>query len=474
MLAAMTITALPSRPVRDERVADRVVSPSDPTWDEARRAFNLRVDQQPVAIVQPLEESDVIAAVRHARAHGLRIAPQSTGHNAGPLGPLHDTIIVDVSGLDEITIDADARRVRVGAGVRWEQVVPALSELGLAALHGSSPDVGIAGYSLGGGMGWLARKHGLQANSVTAFELVTADGHLVRTDAVHEPDLFWALRGGGGNFGVVTAIEFAVYPHAELYAGACFFPFARTREVLHAWRDLLPTLPEDLMTWAAILHFPPDPALPDALRGGSFVVVWGVFTGAEEEGRRLMAPVRELGPLLDTFAMVPPAALGDLAMDPRDPLPFLSGHQLLDDVPPEGIDALVDAAGPDSEATITMVQLRHLGGALARTDAAAGARATLPGSICVFSLGVAPDDDSARATQGTLSRIEAALAPYRVGDYPNFVEEPADVRSFFDAGTWRRLREVKALYDPDDLFQANHPIPPARQGRGRGASGPRP
>jgi hypothetical protein len=159
--------------------------------------------------------------------------------------------------------------------------------------------------------------------------------------------------------------------------------------------------------------------------------------------------------------MVPPAELGDLAMDPREPLPFLSGHQLLDDVPAAGIDALVDAAGPGSEATITMVQLRHLGGALARADATAGARATLPGSICVFSLGVAPDAQTARATTTTLARIEQALAPFRVGDYPNFVEEPADVSAFFDAGTWQRLGEIKALYDPDDLFQANHPIPPA-------------
>jgi FAD/FMN-containing dehydrogenase len=463
MLAAMTITALPIRPLLAELPADRVIRPGDPDWDDARRAFNLRVDQQPVAIVQPLDESDVVAAVRAARANGLRIAPQSTGHNAGPLGSLDESIIVDVCRLDEITIDADARRVRVGAGVRWEQVVPALSQLGLAALHGSSPDVGIAGYSLGGGMGWLARKHGLQSNSVTAFELVTADGHLVRVDACHEPELFWALRGGGGNFGVVTAIEFAVYPYAELYAGACFFPFARTREVLHAWRDLLPTLPDELMTWAAILHFPPDPALPDLLRGGSFVVVWGVFSGAEAEGRRLMAPVRELGPLMDTFAMVPPAQLGDLAMDPRDPLPFLSGHHLLGDVPAEAIDALVDAAGPASGATISMVQLRHLGGALSRADAGAGARATLPGEICVFSLGVAPDPDTALDTRVTLSRIDAALERYRVGDYPNFVEEPADVRGFFDAETWQRLREVKALYDPDELFQANHPIRPARR-----------
>ena len=455
----MTITAAPSR----STFADRVVHPADPTWDEARRAFNLLVDQRPVAIVRPLDEGDVIAAVRHARAHGLRVAPQSTGHNAGPLGPLDDTIVVDVGGLDDIAIDADARRVRVGAGVRWNEVTPALSELGLAALHGSSPDVGISGYSLGGGMGWLARKHGLQTNSVTALELVTADGHLVRADPVHEPELFWALRGGGGNFGVVTAIEFAVYPYPELHAGACFFPFARTREVLHAWHDLLATLPEEMMTWAAVLHLPPDPALPDALRGGSFVVVWGVFAGSEAEGRRLMAPVRGLGPLMDTFAMVPPAALGELAMDPRDPLPFLSGHQLLDGVPAGGIDALVDAVGPEADATISMVQLRHMGGALARADADAGARATLPGSICAFSLGVAPDADTARATRATLRRIEASLAPYHVGDYPNFVEEPTDARSFFDAGTWARLRDVKALYDPDDLFRANHAIPPARR-----------
>jgi FAD binding domain len=459
----MSTFATPITSVPAELPPDRVVLPGQPGWDAARGAFNLLLDQQPVMVVRAADERDVAATVRHARAHGLRVAPRSTGHNAGPLGSLDGTILLDVAGLDEVAIDADARRVRVGAGVRWSQVTPTLSELGLAALHGSSPDVGIAGYSLGGGMGWLARKHGLQTNSVTAFELVTADGHLVRADAVHEPDLFWALRGGGGNFGVVTAIEFTVYPYRELYAGAMFFPFARTREVLHAWRNLLPALPEEFMTWAAILHFPPLPDLPEHLGGRSFTVVWGVFSGAEADGRRLMAPVRELGPELDTFALVPPGELGDLAMDPRDPLPFLSAHQLLDDVPPEGIDALVDAAGPGSGAAVTMVQLRHLGGALGRTAAGAGARATLPGSICLFSLGVAPDEDAARATEATLSAIQAALAPYRVGDYPNFVEEPAEASAFFDPPTWRRLREVKALYDPQDLFQGNHHVPPAQR-----------
>jgi FAD/FMN-containing dehydrogenase len=450
------INALPADVPRD-----RVVLPGDGSWDDARSGFNLSLDQHPVAVVQAADERDVAATVRHARAHGLRVAPRATGHNAGPLAALDNTILLDVAGLDEISIDVDTRRVRVGAGVRWEQVVPRLSEHGLAALHGSSPDVGIAGYSLGGGMGWLARRHGLQTNSVLAFELVTADGHLVRADAQHEPDLFWALRGGGGNFGVVTAIEFEVYAYSELFAGAYFFPFPRTREVLHAWNSLLPSLPDELMTWAGIIHFPPDPAVPETVRGGSFVIVWAVFCGAEEQGRRLLSPIGDLGPALDTFEMVPPAELADLAMDPRDPLPFLSTHDLLDGVGTDGIDALVDVVGPGSDAAITMVQLRHLGGALGRASDGAGARATLPGTICAFSLGVTPDEEAARATSATLASIGAALAPHGVGYYPNFVEEPADTSGFFDAATWTRLRQIKALYDPEDLFKANHAIPPA-------------
>src|SRR5919198_5915533 len=221
-LCVMTTSApqLNTSPFLPGVSSDRVVVPGSPRWAEATPTFNVRIDQQPVAVVMAADEQDVAATVRNARERGLRVSGQSTGHNAGPLGDLGDTILVNVSGLKEVTIDADARRVRVGAGVRWEEVVPQLSELGLAALHGSSPDVGIAGYSLGGGMGWLARKHGLQTNSVTAFELVTADGSIVRADGEHHPDLFWALRGGGGNFGVVTAIEFDVVEVAELYAGA--------------------------------------------------------------------------------------------------------------------------------------------------------------------------------------------------------------------------------------------------------------
>ena len=442
------------------RMSGRVVTPSDRDWDAARQVFNLATDLRPAAVALPRDVGDVIAVVEYAAANGLRVAPQATGHNADALGSLDEVLLVDVRELQEVSIDPGARRVRVGAGVKWERVVPQLSELGLAALHGSSPDVGVAGYSLGGGMGWLARKYGLQANSVTAMELVTADGRPVRVDAENEPELFWALRGGNGNFGLVTAIEFAVYPVEDLYAGVMFFPLERAGEVLHAWTELLPALPDELMTWAKLLQFPDQPDVPEPVRGGSFTVIFGAFLGGEEEGSALLQPIRSLGPAMDTFAMVPPAALGDMAMDPPDPLPFVSTTALLSDLPAVGVDELVAAAGPGSGSPLAMVELRHMGGALARRSPGAGARATLPGSLAMLSLGVAEDEAAAATARAYLDAVDRAVLPYRAGDYPNFVMEPADASGFFDANTWARLREVKAIYDPGDVFKGNHQIPP--------------
>jgi FAD/FMN-containing dehydrogenase len=433
-------------------------------------SFNTTVEIRPAAAAYPRDVGEVVAAVRYARDHGLRVAPQATGHNVGAYGALDDALLVDVRHLQEVSIDAGARRVRVGAGVKWERVSPRLSELGLAGLHGSSPDVGIAGYSLGGGLGWLARKYGLQANSVTAIEVVLADGRHVRTDATHEPDLFWALRGGNGNFGVVTAIEFAVYPLAELYAGAMFFPFERSAEVLHTWARMLGRLPDELMTWASLLHFPDLPWVPEHARGGSFAVVSGAFLGEARAGGELLRPIRDLGPAVDTFAMVPPAALGELAMDPPEPLPFHLSHQMLGAAPADAIDAILATTGPGSGAPIAMVQLRHMGGALGRVAPGAGARATLPGELCVVALGVTPDADAARSVHEALEWLERAVLPWRVGDYPNFVEQPVDASRFFDAETWRRLRDVKAEYDPDDRFRGNHRIPPAEMAGARRAA----
>jgi FAD/FMN-containing dehydrogenase len=452
-----------------EALTGAVVLPGDPRWDEARSAFNLLLDQHPAAVAFPADADDVIAAVAYARAAGLRVAPQATGHNQGPLGDLDGTLLLNVGALQEVRVDPGAQRVRVGAGVKWDRVAPRLSAHGLAGLHGSSPDVGIAGYSLGGGMGWLARKHGLQCNAVTAMELVTADGRLVRADADHHPDLFWALRGGGGNFGVVTAIEFEVHHVDDIYAGALFFEFERSSEVLHAWNALLPTLPDELMSWASVMHFPPIPDVPAYARGRSFAIVMGAYLGDEVDGRELLRPIRELGPVRDTFAMVPPVVLGDLAMDPLDPVPFHLTHQLVDELPADAIDELMAKVGPDSGRgpTVTILQMRHMGGALARETPGAGARATLPGEVCVMALGAVFDEAGDVAVRDALADIDAIVRPYRAGEYANFVETPSDASGFFAPDVWARLREVKRRYDPADLFAGNHHVPPAAAGSDR-------
>jgi hypothetical protein len=444
-------------------LAGALVLPGDPGWDEARSGFNLLERLDPAAIALPVDALGVADAIRFAQREGLRIAPQATGHNQGPLRRMEDTLLLSVSRLQAVRIDPAARHVRVGAGVKWDRVAPRLSAHGLAGLHGSSPDVGIAGYSLGGGMGWLARKYGLQANAVTALELVTADGELIRADHEHDADLFWALRGGGGSFGVVTAIEFGVVPVDELYAGALFFPFERASEVLHTWSAMLPGLPDEFMSWASLLHLPPSPAVPAFARGRSYAVVMAAHLGTEAEGRDLLRALRDLRPERDSFAMVPPVVLGDLAMDPYDPLPFQSGHELIDRLPPRTIDMLLEAVGPGSGRgeTLAMLQLRQMGGALARERPGAGARATLPGEISMFALGVVPEPHMEGEVLSAIADVKAALAPHRAGDYPNFVEQPADASTFFAPGTWSRLRAVKSRYDAGDLFVGGHHVPPA-------------
>src|SRR3954466_9671450 len=457
-----TLTTAPRTPLADA-LNGAVVLPDDPRYDHARSSFNLLVDQRPAALAFPSDAREVANAVARADRLGLRVAPQATAHNQAPLGDMDDLLLVNVSRLQEVRVDPGARSVRVGAGVKWDRVSPRLSAHGLAGLHGSSPDVGIAGYSLGGGMGWLARKHGLQTNAVTALELVIADGEMIRVDADHEPELFWALRGGGGNFGIVTAIEFGVVEIEELYAGALFFPFERADDVLHTWNAIRHSFPDELMSWASLLHFPPVPDVPAFARGRSYAVVMAAFLGSAAEGASLLRPLRELGPERDTFAPVPPVVLGDLAMDPLDPVPFQSTSALVDELPPEAIDAVLAAAGPQSGRgpTVSMLQLRQMGGALARATPGAGARATLPGDISMFALGAIFDEPMGEDVDTPLAELDGALRPYRAGYSPNFVEEPADASAFFDPVTWARLRAVKGAYDPGNVFVGNHYIPPA-------------
>ncbi|MQA75074.1 MAG: FAD-binding protein [Solirubrobacterales bacterium] len=440
-----------------ERFGDAVTAPGDAGWDPARGAFNLLVDQRPEAIARPRSASEAAAIVSAAGELGLRIAPQGSAHNAGPLGSLEGTLLIRGERMTGVEIDAARRSARVEAGARWWDVTPRASELGLAALHGSSPEINVVGYSLGGGVGWMARKHGLQTNHLTAIEIVTADGAARRVDADNEPELFWALRGGSGNFGFVTAVEFELIEVRELYAGTLFFPYERAAEVLHAWHEWVATAPEELTSVGGTLQLPDLELIPEIVRGRSFARVEAVYAGGEADGAELLEPLRRLGPEMDTLAMVPPVGLANLHLDPIEPIPYLSAHAMLGDLAPADVEDYLSVVGPGSGSPLSL-ELRHMGGALERGAPGHGALDTLSGTYMMFALAGVLDPADAPGLEAELARVAASFEPHDVGRYSNFTEQPHDVEAMYPTGTLERLRRVKADHDPEGIFKANHPV----------------
>jgi hypothetical protein len=439
-----------------------IAVPGDEGWDEARRAWNLAVDQRPAMVALPASVDDVVAVVAFAGRNGLRVAAQGTGHNAAAIASLERTVLVKTSALRGVEIDAPARRARVAAGALWAEVTGPASEHGLAPLAGSSPDVGVVGYSLGGGLSWLSRRHGLAANSVLAIEIVTADGRVVRTDRDHEPELFWALRGGGGSFGVVTAMEFALYPAPEVYGGAMLWPWERSTEVLNRYVAWCRTAPDAISTSIRILQVPPMPDVPEPLRGRSFIAVDGAYLGDEAAGAAVLAPLRALEPEIDMFAMMPAAALSHMHMDPEQPVPAIADGMLLDDLTPAAVDALVAAAGPGSGSPLLSVELRQLGGAISVPPAEHGALAKVSGAFALFAVGLPMDAEAGAAIHAHLGRLTDAMDPWDAGRrYLNFTERPSEATAFFPEATYRRLRAAKSAYDAGDVFVSNHPVPVA-------------
>ena len=458
-----TETLAPQVEALRARMTGDFVIPGEETWDEARRAWNLAVDQRPAAVALPETAGDVVAVVEFARDAGLRVAPQATGHNAGPMGLEDGVILLKTERMRGVEVDPVARIARAEAGVTWGEVTAKVSEHGLAALSGSSHDVGVAGFTLGGGLSFLSRKHGLAANSVTAIELVTADGEFRRVDADSDADLFWALRGGGGNFGAVTAIEFRLYDIAEVYAGMLAYPWELASEVLHTWRDIVESTTDETTTVGRIVQLPDLPDLPPFLRARKLVLVEVVHLGDEESGAALIQPLRDLGPEIDTVATIPTAGLQMLHMDPPEPVPGASDYAMLDDLPHDAIDTVVELAGPGSGSPLLSLEFRQLGGAIAEARPEHGARGTFPGAFLMFGVGMVMGPGAKEAIEGHAGRIVEALSGHHSeSGYLNFAELAVDPASLYDEASYGRLRAIRAGYDPKDLFRANHAIPPAR------------
>jgi FAD binding domain/Berberine and berberine like len=447
-------------PLRAQLDGD-LVAPGDPNWDEARQAWNLTVDQRPAAVALPTSVADVSAVVVFAREQGLRVAPQGTGHGAAAMGDLSDTILVRMSRLRNVEVDPRSRRAWVEAGVIWIEVVEAAAKHGLAALAGSSPDVGVVGYTLGGGLSWLARKHGIGANQVTAIELVTADGEFIRTDAENEPDLFWALRGGGGSFGIVTAIEFNLLPITEVYAGILWYPVERASEILNAWRAWTDDVPDEMTSVGRILQLPPIPEIPEPIRGQSFVVVQAIWLGDEAEGAKLLEPLRALEPAMDTVATIPVTELSQLHMDPDGPAPGAGDGQLLDTIDGDFVETLVEKT---VGSPLLSVEVRHLGGEVGRSRSHHGALSSFEGEYLMYGVGIAPTPEAKEVVEAAAKSLLDALEPWAAEHtYLNFAESRRKGATLFSSMSYHRLRRIKAMVDPTNRIRSNHPIQPARQ-----------
>jgi FAD/FMN-containing dehydrogenase len=447
----------------DPRLAGKLVLPGDPAFDEARRAWNLAIDQRPAAVVFPESADDVAAAVRYAAGRGLRVAAQGTGHNSGPLGSLPDTVLLRTGRMRGIRIDPQTRTARVEAGAVWLDVVHAAAQHGLATLAGSSPDVGVAGYTLGGGLSFLGRKYGLAASNVLAIEMVTADGRLVRADHEHEGDLFWALRGGGGSFGVVTALEFRLFPLTHAYAGVLWYPIERGSEVLHAWAELTRGAPPDeLTTVGRFLNLPPIPQIPEPVRGKSFVIVEAYHVGDPAVADALLAPLRALGPVNDTIATVPVPVLSHLHMDPEEPVPGAGDGLMIDRLPAEAVDAFIGAAGPGAPFPLLSAEVRQLGGELSRPRPGNGALASIDAEYVLYLVGMTPAPSLVAPVMAQVEAVKQALAPWAASHmYLNFAETQHPAAPFWTEQAYQRLRRIKANVDPGDMIRSNHPIPPA-------------
>jgi len=435
--------------------------PGGDGYERARHPWNVAVDQRPAAVAVPRHPDDLARLVIAAGDHGLRLAPQSTGHNAGPLAAqgLDDVVLVDMTAFDGVEIDPVARIARVGAGVIWDAVVAAASPHGLAALHGSSPDVGVAGFALGGGIGWYSRRHGLAADHVRAIELVTPSGDHVRTDAETYPDLFWAMRGGGGGFGIATAFELELEPIATAYAGMLLWDRERAPEVLETWAAWTRGVPDEVTTSVRVMSFPPIPELPELVRGRQLVVVDGAILAEDADAERILAPLRALAPEVDTFARIPARDVVRIHMDPEQPTPGVSASVMLDAFDLGAIEAMLDQVGPGRATPILSAEIRHLGGALARRRPGCGALGALAGQYVGFFVAVAPFPAAAEAGAAATRALADALEPWSTGGrYLNFEEGPVDASRAFDAATHARLAALRRSVDERGILVPNHAI----------------
>jgi FAD binding domain len=441
-------------------ISGRVATPNDGDWDQARMAWNLAADQRPEAVAFVESADDAAAVIRFAVENDLQVTAQGSGHGALSLRSLEGTILVKTERMRGIEIDAEAQTARVEAGVLSLELAEAAGAHGLASLPGSSPDVCVTGYTLGGGLSWFGRRYGFACNQLRAVELVTADGEARTVDAEVEPDLFWAMRGGGGDYGIVTALHLNLVPVANAYAGALLFPAEVGAAGIRAYRDWAAGVSEDVTSVVRFLRPPDIPDVPEFLRGKALLTIDAACIGDQASGEATIAPLREIGePILDSFGQIPAAGLSKIHMDPENPVPGLGHHLVLRELSDEAIDAWVAVAGPDSGTPLLLTELRQLGGALGRPDPKGGALSHLDADWVMYGVGMAMGPEMSEAAGAGLDRMHEAMEPWAAdGGYFNFADRPCDSDAILPPDVCSRLVEVKRKWDPEGRLFGNHAV----------------
>lgn len=442
----------------------RVIIPGDEHYDTARRAWNLAVDQYPALIVLAKTAPDVVETVRFAGAQHLQVAVTGTGH--GVIRNANDCLLLDTSPLAGVYMDVASQTAWIGAGTKWDTVLKATQEVGLAPLLGSSPDVGAVGYTLGGGMGWLARKYGLSTDSVNYFQVVTAAGQQVQASAAENSDLFWGLRGGGGNFGVVTGLEIRLYPVKTVYGGNLFYPVDSAGEAFTRFREWIANAPDELTASFVLMNFPPLPEVPEFLRGQSFVMIRGCYCGPVEQGEALLQPWREWKtPLVDDFKVMPFADVATISNDPRDPFPALSSGAWLGDLSDQVVETLIRYVIPrNGPPLLIFSEIRHAGGAISAVDPRSTAYSHREAQYSLQVLSAVPTPEIYAGASQYIAQLKQALTPHLHGGvYMNFLEgqEARErTRQGFSTEAYARLQMLKTQYDPQNMFGYSYDISP--------------
>jgi FAD/FMN-containing dehydrogenase len=453
----------------EDRLTGELVRPEDPDYDEARSIWNGVHDARPALIARCADAEDVRHAIGFAQSEGLDVAVRGGGHSIPGFSTVDDGIVIDLSPMKGVEVDAEARTAISQGGVVWNEFDAATREHGLAVTGGLVSTTGVAGFTLGGGVGWLMRKHGLACDNLRSAEVVTADGQILTAGATENQDLLWGLRGGGGNFGIVTSFEFELHPVGPtVTAGPVFYPGDRAAEILGFYRDLVKDIPDELTTLANLLTAPPAPFLPEDWHGKKLIALIGCYAGNPDEGATAMQPLRDLGdPVADLVGPMPYVQMQGLidALFPRGTKAYMKAGYLRD-LDDDAIETLVryhqDATSPASE-----VHVHHFGGAVARVDAGETAygerQAPFVLNILAITHEPGPLDAHVEWAHGLYADIEPSLTG---GAYINFLSAEGEerVQAAYGAEKFTRLRELKDRYDPANLFHLNQNIPPTSGG----------